>query len=98
MGLGTGSTAAFAVARLGELLKAGTLKNIIGVPTSIATQKQAEGEGRETKGESVPGLDRILPRGAGCRIRDDGGPPARRGNSRRRTWVVAMSRFTTQPA
>ena len=44
VGLGTGSTAAFAVARIGELLKSGELKNIVGVPTSIATQKQAEGE------------------------------------------------------
>ena len=46
VGLGTGSTAAFAVARIGELLKSGELKNIIGVPTSIATQKQAESEWR----------------------------------------------------
>ena len=42
-GLGTGSTAAFAVARIGQLLKEGTLKDIVAVPTSVATKNQAEG-------------------------------------------------------
>ena len=37
VGLGTGSTAAFAVDRIGELLKSGELKDIVGVPTSIRT-------------------------------------------------------------
>ncbi len=41
VGLGTGSTAAFAVDRIGELLKSGELKDIIAVPTSKATEKQA---------------------------------------------------------
>ncbi|KAI6684995.1 hypothetical protein NL676_030908 [Syzygium grande] len=41
LGLGTGSTAAFVVARLGELLKAGELKGIVGVPTSKRTEEQA---------------------------------------------------------
>jgi len=41
VGLGTGSTAAFAVARIGELLANGTLTDIVGVPTSVATQEQA---------------------------------------------------------
>lgn len=41
LGLGTGSTAAFVVARLGELLKAGQLKDIVGVPTSKRTEEQA---------------------------------------------------------
>lgn len=41
LGLGTGSTAAFAVAKIGELLKEGTLKDIIGVPTSKRTAEQA---------------------------------------------------------
>jgi len=45
IGLGTGSTAAFAVERVGELLKSGVLKDIIAIPTSIATQKQAEALG-----------------------------------------------------
>lgn len=43
LGLGTGSTAAFAVDRIGDLLDSGKLKDIIGVPTSEATFKQAQG-------------------------------------------------------
>lgn len=42
VGLGTGSTAAFAVERLGEKLKSGELKDIVAIPTSIATTKQSE--------------------------------------------------------
>jgi len=42
IGLGTGSTAAFAVERVGQLLKDGTLKDIIAIPTSIRTKEQAE--------------------------------------------------------
>lgn len=45
VGLGTGSTAAFAVDRIGQLLKEGKLKNIIGVPTSIRTYEQAKSLG-----------------------------------------------------
>eukprot|EP00270_Netrium_digitus_P019570 TRINITY_DN773_c0_g1_i1.p1 TRINITY_DN773_c0_g1~~TRINITY_DN773_c0_g1_i1.p1 ORF type:complete len:303 (+),score=110.32 TRINITY_DN773_c0_g1_i1:96-1004(+) len=41
LGLGTGSTAAFAVDRIGQLLKEGKLTNIVGVPTSKRTQEQA---------------------------------------------------------
>lgn len=41
VGLGTGSTAAFAVAKIGQLLKDGELKDIIGVPTSTRTAEQA---------------------------------------------------------
>ncbi|KAF6147661.1 hypothetical protein GIB67_002992 [Kingdonia uniflora] len=41
LGLGTGSTAAFVVSRIGELLKLGELKDIVGVPTSKRTQEQA---------------------------------------------------------
>lgn len=43
VGLGTGSTAAFAVDRIGDLLASGELKNIVGVPTSIRTYEQAKG-------------------------------------------------------
>jgi len=42
VGLGTGSTAAFAVERLGQKLASGELKDIIAVPTSIRTKEQAE--------------------------------------------------------
>lgn len=38
VGLGTGSTAYFAVEELGRLLKEGVLKNIVGVATSIETE------------------------------------------------------------
>lgn len=44
-GLGTGSTAAFAVDRIGQLLKEGKLKDIVAVPTSVATKNQAEALG-----------------------------------------------------
>ena len=41
-GLGTGSTAAFAVERVGQLLKEGKLKDIVAIPTSVRTKEQAE--------------------------------------------------------
>lgn len=45
IGLGTGSTAAFAVERVGQKLKSGELKDIIAIPTSIRTKEQAESLG-----------------------------------------------------
>jgi ribose 5-phosphate isomerase A len=45
IGLGTGSTAAFAVERVGQKLKSGELKDIIAIPTSIRTKEQAEALG-----------------------------------------------------
>ena len=42
VGLGTGSTAYFAVERVGELLKSGELKDIVCIPTSVRTKEQAE--------------------------------------------------------
>lgn len=45
VGLGTGSTAYFAVERLGQKLKSGELKNIVAIPTSIRTKEQAESLG-----------------------------------------------------
>ena len=42
VGLGTGSTAYFAVERLGEKLKSGELKDIVAIPTSVRTKEQAE--------------------------------------------------------
>ena len=45
VGLGTGSTAAFAVDRIGDLLASGELKDIVGVPTSIRTYEQAKSRG-----------------------------------------------------
>jgi ribose 5-phosphate isomerase A len=42
VGLGTGSTAYFAVERLGQLLEDGTLSDIVAIPTSVRTKEQAE--------------------------------------------------------
>jgi ribose 5-phosphate isomerase A len=42
VGLGTGSTAYFAVERVGQLLKDGTLKDVLCIPTSERTKEQAE--------------------------------------------------------
>lgn len=43
VGLGTGSTAIFAVRRIGALLAAGVLRDVVGVPTSAATEAEARG-------------------------------------------------------
>ncbi|GLT38811.1 hypothetical protein SLA2020_130330 [Shorea laevis] len=45
LGLGTGSTAAFVVDKLGQLLSTGQLSDIIGVPTSKRTEEQARSLG-----------------------------------------------------
>jgi len=45
IGLGTGSTAYFAVERVGQKLKSGELKDILAIPTSIRTKEQAESLG-----------------------------------------------------
>merc|ERR1712071_706611 len=42
VGLGTGSTAYFAVERLGQLLKEGKLTDIVAIPTSVRTKEPAE--------------------------------------------------------
>ena len=45
VGLGTGSTAVWAVRRIGERLKSGELTDIVAIPTSIRTQQEAEALG-----------------------------------------------------
>lgn len=45
VGLGTGSTAIFAVRRLGQLLSEGRLRDIVGVPTSRGVEAEARGLG-----------------------------------------------------
>lgn len=42
VGLGTGSTTQFALERIAELLKTGELKNIIGIPSSLQTEREAK--------------------------------------------------------
>lgn len=58
VGLGTGSTAAFAVARIGALLKSGELKDLVCVPTSVRTYEQAKSLGIPLATlDEVPKLD-----------------------------------------
>lgn len=45
VGLGTGSTAYYAVERVGQLIKSGELKDVICIPTSVRTKEQAESLG-----------------------------------------------------
>jgi len=42
VGLGTGSTTRFAVERIAERIKAGELKNIVGIPSSVQTENLAQ--------------------------------------------------------
>lgn len=59
LGLGTGSTAAFAVRKLGERVRGGL--DVRGLPTSEATRRQAEAEGIPLIGfEDVTELDLTL--------------------------------------
>jgi|SRR2546425_6363156 len=58
VGLGHGTTAAFAIARIGELLRAGTLNNIVGIPCSRVTEAEARRSGIPTGMlESHPEID-----------------------------------------
>ena len=41
VGLGSGSTAKYAVERIGELYTSGEIKDIVGIPSSVQTQKLA---------------------------------------------------------
>ncbi len=68
VGLGTGSTASFAVRRIGELIAAGELGGIVGIPTSARTAALAEEVGipLTTLSEARPrltidGADEISP-------------------------------------
>jgi ribose 5-phosphate isomerase A len=45
IGLGSGTTAAFAVERVGELLRRGELRDLLAVPTSTATEHAARAAG-----------------------------------------------------
>lgn len=54
VGLGTGSTAVFATRRIGELLAAGKLRDVAGVPTSRATEDEARRLGIPLLSEELP--------------------------------------------
>jgi ribose 5-phosphate isomerase A len=55
VGLGTGSTAIFATRRIGQLLREGTLTEVVGIPTSSVTEQEARRLG-------IPLLDAAMPR------------------------------------
>jgi len=57
LGLGTGSTAKYFVARLGERMARGALTDIRGVPTSSATAQQAAALGIPLSGLTAEGVD-----------------------------------------
>jgi ribose 5-phosphate isomerase A len=54
VGLGTGSTAVWAVRRIGALLAAGALHDIVGVPTALETAGEARRAGIPLLGDDVP--------------------------------------------
>ena len=54
VGLGTGTTAVWAVRRIGERLADGTLHGIVGVPTAKATAEEAERVGIRLLADDVP--------------------------------------------
>lgn len=70
VGLGTGSTAYYAVLRIGELIKTGVLRDIVGFPTSQAAWRQAQELGIPLIDDSMPhdlditidGADEVDPR------------------------------------
>ena len=58
VGLGTGSTAAYAIEAIGRRLQDGRLRDIVGVPTSEATARQAKASGiRLTTLDDHPTVD-----------------------------------------
>ncbi len=79
VGLGTGSTAAYAVEAIGRLLAEGTLRDIVGIPTSRETASLARGLGiplttleeHPTVDLTIDGADEVDP--AGNMIKGGGG-------------------------
>lgn len=69
LGLGTGSTAKFAVEEIGLRLKDGRLKDIVGIPSSIETEKRAREHGipiitfdeRQELDLTIDGADEVDP-------------------------------------
>ena len=61
VGLGTGSTTAFALRALGRRLRNGELEDVVGVPTSFAAERRARGEAIPlTALDEAGGLDLAL--------------------------------------
>ncbi len=68
VGLGTGSTAIFAVRRLGQLLREGRLHDVVGVPTSSGIEAEAHtlgiplaGDGAQHIDVTIDGADEVDP-------------------------------------
>jgi len=84
LGLGSGSTAAYAVIRIGQLLREGKLKDIVGIPTSSQTAKLAREwnipltnlQDRPCIDLTIDGADEVDPQrnlikgGGGCLLRE----------------------------
>ena len=64
VGLGSGSTASFAVRRIGALLRDGALRDLLGVPTSLATEREARRLGIPVAGADWKGAIDITIDGA----------------------------------
>ena len=47
LGLGTGSTVKYVILKIAELVRAGKLTNIVGIPSSVQTEKLAKENGIE---------------------------------------------------
>jgi ribose 5-phosphate isomerase A len=54
VGLGTGSTAVFATRRIGELIASGALSDVVGIPTSRATEAEARRVGIPLMPDAMP--------------------------------------------
>jgi ribose 5-phosphate isomerase A len=54
VGLGTGSTAVWAVRRIGERCRKGSLRDVVGVPTAMLTAEEARAAGIPLLGDDVP--------------------------------------------
>jgi ribose 5-phosphate isomerase A len=54
VGLGTGSTAVFATQRIGELVASGALRDVVGIPTSRATETEARRLGIPLLPDAMP--------------------------------------------
>ena len=69
LGLGTGSTVAHLLTLLGDALRTGTLRDIVGVPTSLQTERHATSLGirliglgdRDRVDLTIDGADEISP-------------------------------------
>ncbi len=69
VGLGEGSTAIWAVRRIGELLRSGEVRNILGVPCSVRVEREARAvgiplttlDGHPTVDVTIDGADEVDP-------------------------------------